>query len=166
MVPLTTLEAQRIAEYLRRLPRSERRDLVKSVDRQLTRFAAWAANRPPGDVRDRAVNMDYFRQRIPCPFLGEKGECRVYAVRPLICRGHHALGSNQNCQDAERPIAAIPALFQATEDAMNLARRLSAQLGLTTQGGLFSTFAPLFRAALTGSSASSETTGQTRREKT
>jgi Fe-S-cluster containining protein len=150
LVPLTTLEAQRIADYVSRLPRAERRELAKSVDRQAQRFAAWVATKPPGDVKDRAVNVDYLRQRIPCPFLGAQNECRVYPVRPLICRGHHALGSNANCQTGEKSIRSISALNQATENAMALANRLSGQLGYATRGGVFSTFAPLFRAALTG----------------
>jgi Fe-S-cluster containining protein len=152
LVPLTTIEAQRIAEYVSHMPRAARRELAKSVDRQAQRFAAWAANRPPGGVQDRAVNVDYLKQRIPCPFLGSQNECRVYPVRPLICRGHHALGSNANCQTGTSSIRAIPALGRATEEAMATARGLTAQLGVATQGGFFSTFAPLFRAALSGKS--------------
>jgi Fe-S-cluster containining protein len=150
LVPVSTIEAQRIAEHLRRLPRSERRDLAKAVDRQAERFAAWVATRPPGDVSDRVVNANYLRQRIPCPFLGKEKECRIYPVRPLICRGHHALGTNANCQDGDKDIRSIPALFHATEEAMLRARRITAELGVATQGGLMSTFASLFRAALTG----------------
>jgi Fe-S-cluster containining protein len=152
LVPLTTLEAQRIAEYINHLPRAERRELAKSVDRQSQRFAAWAANRPHGGVQDRAVNVDYLKQHIPCPFLGSQNECRVYPVRPLICRGHHALGSNANCQTGTTSIRAIPALGRAADEAMAAARRLTAQVGVATQGGFFSTFAPLFRAALNGKS--------------
>jgi Fe-S-cluster containining protein len=152
LVPLTTLEAQRIAEYISRLPRPVRRELSKAVDRQAQRFAAWVASKPSGDVKDRAVNVDYLRQRIPCPFLGAENECRVYQVRPLVCRGHHALGSNANCQTGEKPIRSIPALDQATGAAMEQANRLTVQLGYPTRGGVFSTFAPLFRAALSGKS--------------
>ncbi len=150
LVPLTTLEAQRLADYLSRLPRSDRREIGRAVERQAQKFAAWAATRPPGDVRDRAVNVSYLRQRIPCPFLGPENECRVYPARPLICRGHHALGSNANCQTGEKPIRTIPSVDVATTAALAEAQRLTAQLGLTTTGGLISTFAPLFRAALTG----------------
>src|SRR5713226_572920 len=150
LVPLTTLEAQRIAQYVSRLPRAERRDLGKAVDRQQQRFSAWAAARPAGGIQDRAVNLDYLRQRIPCPFLGPENECRIYPVRPIICRGHHALGSNANCQTGERLIRTIPSLDRATTAAADQARALTSQLGVATQGGLISSFAPLFRAALTG----------------
>jgi Fe-S-cluster containining protein len=150
LVPLSTLEAQRVAGHISRLPRAERRELVKSVDRQAQRFAVWAATKPPGGPQDRLVNIDYLKQHIPCPFLGSQNECRVYPVRPLVCRGHHALGTNANCQTGENAIRSIAALDRATEEAMAIARRLTARLGLATQGGFFSTFAPLFRAALTG----------------
>ena len=150
LVPLTTLEAQRIAEHVSRLPRTERRDIGKAVDRQTQKFATWAKSRPSGDVRDRAVNLAYLQQQIPCPFLGAENECRIYPVRPLICRGHHALESNVNCRTAERPIKTIPALDQATGEAMREAQQLSASLGLPVAGGLISTFAPMFRAALMG----------------
>lgn len=162
LVPLTTLEAQRIATYLRALPRAQRRELAKSVDRQQQLFARWVATRPPGNIQDRAMNVDYLRQRIPCPFLGQENECRVYPVRPLICRGHHALGTNANCQTGEKPIQSIPALDRATEEAMVSARRLTAELGVPIQGGLMSTFAPMFLAALTGSHENDATRGKTR----
>ncbi len=162
LVPLTMIEAQRIAEFLQRLPRPERRDMIKAVDRQSQKFAAWVATRPPGDVQDRIVNADYLRQRIPCPFLGKEMECRIYPVRPLICRGHHALGTNANCQNGDKPIRSIAALDRATEAAMASARRLTAELGVATQGGLMSTFAPLFRAALTGSTRSEKATERAR----
>ncbi len=150
LVPLTTLEAQRIADYASRLPRSERRDLAKAVDRQAERFAAWVKKRAPQDIQDRETNLDYLRQGIPCPFLGSQNECRVYPVRPLICRGHHALGTSVNCQTGEQPIKTIAALDQATSAAVQEAQRVTASLRLPINGGLFSTFAPMFRAALRG----------------
>jgi Fe-S-cluster containining protein len=141
-----------IANYLQQLPRTERRQLVASVDRQGRQFAAWVQSRKPTDVQDRATNVDYLRQRIPCPFLGAQNECRVYPVRPLICRGHHALESNAGCQTGESTIRTIPGLDQATSQAMSDGREIATALGLTPAGGLISTFAPLFKSALSGGS--------------
>lgn len=148
LVPLTVLEAQRIGDYLSRLPRQERRQIGSSLDKHLNRFTAWVKNRPQGDVGDRAVNLDYLRQRIPCPFLGSENECRVYPVRPLLCRGHHALETSARCQTAETQIRTIPAVDTATQQAMRQAQDLAVRLGLSSGGGLISSFVPLFRAAI------------------
>ncbi len=150
LVPLTTLEAQRIGAYLSSLPRHQRRQIGVSLETHLGRFTQWAKNRPAGDVRDRTVNLDYLRQRIPCPFLGSESECRIYPVRPLLCRGHHALETSARCQTAETQIRTIPAVDAATTAAMRQAQMLAEQLQLPGGGGLISSFVPLFRAALTG----------------
>lgn len=153
LVPLTTLEAQRIGDYLSGMPRNQRRQIESSLEKHLSRFSQWVKNRPAGDVRDRAVNLDYLRQRNPCPFLGTENECRIYPVRPLLCRGHHALETNARCQTAETAIRTIPAVDEATREAMRQAQMLAAQLQLAVGGGLISTFVPLFRAALARGSA-------------
>jgi Fe-S-cluster containining protein len=150
LVPLTTVEAQRIARHLSALPRSDRRDLGRNIDRQVQKFGEWVKKRPEGGIQDPEVNRDYLSRRIPCAFLGTKNECRIYPVRPIICRGHHALETNAHCQNADHPIRTIPALDRATAVAMKEARDLTASLGSATQGGLMTTFASLFRAALTG----------------
>ncbi len=31
----------------------------------------------------------------PCPFLGEKGLCSIYEVRPLVCRTYHTFDVNE-----------------------------------------------------------------------
>ncbi|HEX5417623.1 MAG TPA: YkgJ family cysteine cluster protein [Chloroflexota bacterium] len=152
LVPLTVLEAQRIASNLATRTRSERRDLGQAIDRQEKRFAAWVQEYHPSNIQDRQTNLSYLKQRIPCPFLGAEDECRVYAVRPLICRGHHALGTSANCQTGEVPIRVVPAIERATSAAMERARDLAAVIGGPTIGGLISTYAPLFRAALTQAS--------------
>lgn len=148
LVPLTIIEAQRIATHLATLPRGERRDLGQAVDRQSARFADWVQRFHPGSIQDRRTNLDYLRQGIPCPFLGKENECRIYPVRPLICRGHHALGTSENCQSAEQPIRVIPAVERATAAATESARDFARAMGASTVGGLISTFAPLFQAAL------------------
>jgi Fe-S-cluster containining protein len=148
LVPLTILEAQRIGEHLSRMPRQQRRQIGASLERHFSRFSAWVKDRPPGDIRDRAVNLDYLRQRNPCPFLGPANECRIYPVRPLICRGHHALETNARCQTGETVIRTIPAVDAATTQAMRQTQELVSQLGLPSGGGLISSFVPLFRAAI------------------
>lgn len=41
---------------------------------------------------------EYFRKRVPCPFLDErKGECLVYDVRPASCRYHYVISDPELC---------------------------------------------------------------------
>ena len=153
LVPLTVLESQGIAAFLATRPRSERRDLSQAIDRQAKRFAAWVQEYRPGSIHDQKTNLAYLRQRIPCPFLGSENECRIYPVRPLICRGHHALGTSDRCQTADQPIRVIPSVERATTDAMAKAREFAVALGGSTAGGLVSTFGPMFQAALKSGNA-------------
>lgn len=37
--------------------------------------------------------LDNARRMVPCPFLdGERGRCRIWEIRPLVCRGHFVTG--------------------------------------------------------------------------
>lgn len=37
--------------------------------------------------------------RVPCPFLGGKGECTIYKVRPMVCRTYHTIApTNEPCK--------------------------------------------------------------------
>lgn len=51
------------------------------------------------------------RQELPCPFL-EGGKCRVYPVRPLVCRAMHALDAGQ-CEAAFKSEDLIPVAHYA-----------------------------------------------------
>ncbi|HKA86386.1 MAG TPA: YkgJ family cysteine cluster protein [Haliangiales bacterium] len=47
--------------------------------------------------------LDYWRMRVPCPFLRE-GLCSIYPARPNVCRAHHAVDTAANCvPDAPEP---------------------------------------------------------------
>lgn len=60
-VRLTTAEAERIGRAIGRAPLPIR----QSIRRPVAHFAG-----------------------VPCPFLGEREECLIYADRPLSCRTH------------------------------------------------------------------------------
>lgn len=59
------------------------------------RAAVIAADEAAADEDDEAL----FLSRRACAFLGEDSRCRIYAVRPLACRGHAAM-DRQACADA------------------------------------------------------------------
>jgi len=45
---------------------------------------------------------------IPCAFLGEVGECRIYSERPLVCRLHHSVDAGKCEQNLSNPSVAVP----------------------------------------------------------
>lgn len=61
-------------------------------------------------VRDRATEFaartegERFKRPIRCPFLGEDGNCTVYAIRPVICRSYYS-DSRNRCEAAFRKLA-------------------------------------------------------------
>lgn len=74
--------------------------------RQPVSISSWEAARivkftgrkavDPGGGAPGSDRNDELRRRfsgVPCPFL-RKGRCMVYAVRPLVCIGHHSLASD------------------------------------------------------------------------
>jgi hypothetical protein len=46
----------------------------------------------------RQLALDYFYQRIPCPFL-EDESCSIYPIRPLICREYLVTSPPEHCFD-------------------------------------------------------------------
>ncbi|MHC5011994.1 MAG: YkgJ family cysteine cluster protein, partial [Planctomycetota bacterium] len=60
-------------------------------------------------LADRAARAEgltagaYRQARIPCAFLEESGECRIYERRPVKCRVHVSM-SETACQETEGPL--------------------------------------------------------------
>ena len=77
-VGVTPLEAIRIVAFLRALPTEAGKELVTAVH----------------DLNPRTQGMTTGQRadsRLPCAFLGLDGNCRIYPVRPLRCRGLHSI---------------------------------------------------------------------------
>ncbi|MDT8420044.1 MAG: YkgJ family cysteine cluster protein [Desulfuromonadales bacterium] len=79
-------EAIAIAEYLRRWPQAEREEVVARLDE------LWRAIR--GLTDDERISVAQ-----PCAFLDADGACRIYPVRPLLCRSITST-SAENCRQA------------------------------------------------------------------
>ena len=47
---------------------------------------------------------DYPEEIRRCVFIGEKGECRAYQVRPMACRKHNVISSSDFCQGKPGPL--------------------------------------------------------------
>ena len=77
------VEAEAIASYLRSLPQTEQRLIIKSLREQ-------------ADVEARIEKMPY---RQACAFL-ENGRCSIYEIRPIACR-RWVSSEVQDCTDGD-----------------------------------------------------------------
>jgi len=85
-VDATGPEILEVARSIRAMPPQQAQELTERVK------AADAVTRGLG-------GGERLRLRDPCPMLGDDGACRIYASRPLACRGH-ASYDRQACIDA------------------------------------------------------------------
>jgi Fe-S-cluster containining protein len=105
MVPLSIFEAEALAEWIGSLPAETRQALAKRFDDALRKLAAaglidrmvnedWLADTDAA----RQLALDYFYQRVPCPFLVDES-CSIHPIRPLICREYLVTSPAEYCYD-------------------------------------------------------------------
>jgi len=96
LVGSTLAEGILIADHLRSTPEFIREiPLFQAKLREQTRFINGLSH----DMDSRA----YFVAKRPCVFLDqEKGECRIYEVRPAACRSYYVVSDPANCSP-DRP---------------------------------------------------------------
>jgi Fe-S-cluster containining protein len=115
--PILPVEALRALRALRReQPEQAPRRIQRAVD-QARAFQQLLLSHsgPQGrlDVTDpsyREAQLNWRRRGMPCPLLGDDGNCSSYAARPLACRVHVHLEDPAHCEPksprfllAERP---------------------------------------------------------------
>ena len=106
MVAISEVEARRISEMIDTMP-EPRRTAIR------TRFAEARERLEQSNLLDRLQNPDtvtdeeygplaleYFSQRIPCPFL-ENESCSIYDERPITCREYLVMSPSENCARPE-----------------------------------------------------------------
>lgn len=105
IVPISIFEAEALSAWIRTLPESQQQELGRRFHRALLKFAE-------AGLIDRMVNenwlantesafklaLDYFYQRVPCPFL-ENESCSIHPIRPLICREYLVTSPAEYCSD-------------------------------------------------------------------
>ncbi len=102
LVAVSEVEARRIAEVVEEMPeprRSEIRGRFAEAVRQLDAAGLLPILRRPAEWTDQEyANLvgDYFRARVPCPFL-EEGACSIYDERPLTCREYLVVSPAELC---------------------------------------------------------------------
>jgi Fe-S-cluster containining protein len=106
LVPISAIEARRLVELIENLPPSRRvtvRARFAEAVRQLEEAGLIASLRHPESISQTeksSLGTDYFRLRIPCPFL-EDESCSIYPDRPLICREYLVTSPAENCANPE-----------------------------------------------------------------
>jgi Fe-S-cluster containining protein len=105
MVPVSIFEAEALAAWIRTLPESRQQELAARFHQTLLKLAAAGLidrmvdeNWFSGDATARQMNLDYFYQRVPCPFL-EDESCSIHPIRPLICREFLVSSAPEHCAD-------------------------------------------------------------------
>jgi Fe-S-cluster containining protein len=102
LVPISPVEARHIARLVERLPpprQEEIRRRFAEARQKLEAAGLWQRlderqSWPETQVSD--IGLDYFRQRIACPFL-EDESCSIHPERPLACREYLVTSPAEHC---------------------------------------------------------------------
>ena len=145
LVPISEVEARRIAELVESLPEPRQAQVRARFDEALRRLEDAGLldklHDPERWHREGYVSfgMEYFRLGIPCPFL-EDESCSIHPDRPVTCREFLVTTPAIHCQNPSAetvksvrlPLRVGPALaeFQVIESAPHLVRWVPLVLAL------------------------------------
>jgi len=103
LVPVSEVEARRLAELVRSLPDAERAAVEERFARALEALSSnglLARLREPEAILDRPerrrVGLEYFSRGVACPFLVNES-CSIHPDRPLACREYLVTSPAQHC---------------------------------------------------------------------
>jgi Fe-S-cluster containining protein len=120
-VPISTIEARRIAALVEAMPEPRRGAVWARFDDADQRIRAWyeSVGSGPATTVERRVDdqrfASYFDAGIACPLL-EADSCSIYPERPLVCREYLVTSPAENCARLEEPgveVVALPRVFAA-----------------------------------------------------
>jgi Fe-S-cluster containining protein len=104
LVPISGIEARRLRDLVEEMPeprRSAIRVRFENARRRLEQANLLEKLRKPESFRDEEVipfGVDYFNQRIACPFL-EDESCSIHPERPLACREYLVVTPAEHCAE-------------------------------------------------------------------
>jgi Fe-S-cluster containining protein len=136
-VPISLVEAEALAEWIRTLPEEQQRELARRFRETaqklsaagLTESLAHMVQHNPTEATVRLA-LDYLYQRIPCPFL-EGAACSIYPIRPFACREYLVTSAPEHCFDpANRQINGV----RLPRSFFTLLKQLSAEADKTSEG--------------------------------
>lgn len=102
LVPISPVEARHVAHLVAAMPpprQAQIRERFAAAREQLESAGLWQRldDRQTWESdRVSDIGLDYFRQRIPCPFL-EDESCSIHLERPLTCREYLVTSPAENC---------------------------------------------------------------------
>jgi Fe-S-cluster containining protein len=102
LVPISEIEARRLAALVEALPeprRSEVRARFADAVRRLDAAGVGAKIRRPDSHPDaglRAIGLEYFSVGVACPFL-EQESCSIHPDRPIACREYLVTSPAEHC---------------------------------------------------------------------
>ena len=104
IVPITEMEARRVARLVEELPEPRRTEIRARFERARDRLAEagfLSRLRRPHDFEKEEFSpfgLGYFHLGIPCPFLEEE-RCSIYSDRPISCREYLVTSPAAQCAD-------------------------------------------------------------------
>ncbi|MGE5347059.1 MAG: YkgJ family cysteine cluster protein [Acidithiobacillales bacterium] len=104
MVPITEMEARRIARLVKELPEPRRTEVRARFERareRLEEAGLLSKMRSPDAFEKEEFSpfgLSYFHLGIPCPFLEEES-CSIHADRPISCREYLVTSPAVSCGD-------------------------------------------------------------------
>jgi Fe-S-cluster containining protein len=102
LVPISEVEARRIRDLVESLPEPRRATIkarFEEARRRLDEAGLLEILRHPdrfSAAQRHSLGMDYFAQRIACPFLDEES-CSIHRDRPVACREYLVTSPAEHC---------------------------------------------------------------------
>jgi Fe-S-cluster containining protein len=103
MVPISTFEAEFLANWMRTLPAEKLDRLAERFHRGLDALQEAgmlekmeSMEALAGNAAARQIALDYLKLQIPCPFL-EAESCSIHPIRPLVCREYLVSSPPEHC---------------------------------------------------------------------
>ncbi|MCO5340550.1 YkgJ family cysteine cluster protein [Delftia tsuruhatensis] len=114
-VTVSAAEAFAIAEHLRAIPGGTGASLLAKLAATAERVA-------------HLTEAQYLVTNIPCAFL-DGGHCTIYEVRPLACRGHHAMRVDVCQRTFEDPTSHELSTLDAVRQQVHVGYKSALQFG-------------------------------------
>jgi len=105
LVPISPMEARRLGELVNDMPEPRKSEIRERFDKARGRFQSAGLLdrllRPESLAGEEilAFGLEYFHQRIPCPFLDEEQSCSIHLDRPIACREYLVTSRAQDCAE-------------------------------------------------------------------
>jgi Fe-S-cluster containining protein len=135
-VPISKLEAYRLAELVDTMPEPQRMKIRNRFSDAVQHFEAigWFARvdelaTPPAtepvEVTQQRITdavLAYFLEGVACPFL-ENESCSIHESRPIACREFLVTSPPENCAEpASRPTDPVPLLLKLSDSVKQVGR--------------------------------------------